>query len=74
MAAMISLPKEGWLRRCKIGCRRPTAKELVVFVIKKKYYDSYICACCEECFKKKNYCRANGKVRNTIKSTVQFTY
>lgn len=53
MCAKFGLPKEGWLQRCKINCRRPTAKELVVFVIKKKYYDSYICACCEECFKKK---------------------
>ena len=47
------LPGHGWLKRCTIGCKRPTAKELVVFVVKKKYYDSYICACCEECFKKK---------------------
>ena len=46
-------PKYGWLKRCSIGCNRPTAKEMVVFVIKKSYYDSYICACCEECFKKK---------------------
>ena len=43
----------GWLKRCSIGCSRPTANELVVFVIKNKFYDSYICPCCQECFKKK---------------------
>lgn len=47
------LPDCGWLKRCSIGCHRPTSKELVVFIIKKCYYDSYICPCCEECFKKK---------------------
>ena len=48
-----SLPECGWLKRCSIGCRRPTVNELVVFVIKKNYYDSYRCACCQECFSKK---------------------
>jgi len=47
------LPKLGWMKICSIGCKRPTAKELVVFVTKRRYYDSYICACCEECFTKK---------------------
>jgi hypothetical protein len=53
MSLDICLPEEGWLKLCSVGCKRPTAKELVVFVIKKYFYDSYICACCEECFKKK---------------------
>lgn len=48
-----SLPVSGWLKRCSIGCKRPTANNLIVFVIKKKYYDSYMCSCCQECFKKK---------------------
>lgn len=48
-----SLPSYGWLKRCSIGCRRPTVNILVVFVLKKRYYDSYICSCCQECFTKK---------------------
>lgn len=48
-----SLPSTGWLKPCSIGCTRPTVNEMVVFVVKKKYYDSYICSCCQECFKKK---------------------
>ena len=48
-----TLPTYGWLKRCSIGCSRPTANQLVVFIIKKKFYDSYICSCCNECFKKK---------------------
>lgn len=48
-----SLPAQGWLRNCSIECTRPTVNEMVVFVIKKKYYDSYRCYCCQECFRKK---------------------
>ena len=47
------LPKHGWFRECTIACKRPTANVLVVFVIKKYYYDSYMRPCCRECFNKK---------------------
>jgi hypothetical protein len=45
-------PSHGWIHPCK-ECKRPTAKELHVFVLSKHLDDSYRVCYCQPCFRTK---------------------
>lgn len=48
----MKLPKNGWIHSCK-ECKRPTAKELCVFVLSNYLNDNYKIFYCQSCFRHK---------------------